>query len=86
MAAESFSIGEIFNIGGGSRISVNGLIEIIEEKIGKEAKVKYIEKQKGDVRDTLADVNKAKAELSWTPEMEIKEGLKNFVEWWKAEE
>ena len=58
LAAESNSVGEVFNIGGGSRVSVNDLIEMMEDIIGKKAKVKYIEKQKGDVRDTLADVSK----------------------------
>ena len=50
LAAESNSVGETFNIGGGSRISVNDLIKIIARTIGKKAKVKYIEKQKGDVK------------------------------------
>ena len=84
LAAENNIIGEVFNIGGGSRISVNALIEEIEKIVGKEAKIKYIEKQKGDVRDTLADVSKAKKELKWMPKVEIEEGLKRFVDWWKV--
>jgi UDP-glucose 4-epimerase len=85
LAAESFSIGEIFNIGGGSRISVNRLIEIIKEKVGKEAKIKYIKKQKGDVRDTLADVNKARAMLNWQPKIDIHRGLSNYILWYPNE-
>ena len=85
LAAESDSVGEIFNIGGGSRISVNVLINEIEKIVGKKAKIKYIEKQKGDVRDTLADVSKAKKELGWMPKVKIEEGLKRFVDWWKTE-
>ena len=68
LAAESDSVGEIFNIGGGSRISVNVLINEIEKITGKKAKIKYTEKQKGDVRDTLADVCK---------EESIRLGIKN---------
>ena len=86
LAAKGDIAGEVFNIGGGSRISVNGLIKMMEDLIGKEAKVKYTEKQKGDVRDTWADVNKARKELGWKPKEEIKEGLKKFVEWWKMKE
>jgi UDP-glucose 4-epimerase len=85
LAAECDSVGEVFNIGGGSRISVSGLIEEIENIMGKNAKIKYVEKQKGDVRDTLADVNKARKELGWKPKVEIEEGLRKFVEWWKEE-
>ena len=80
-AAESDIVGEIFNIGGGSRISVNALIEEIEKLVGKEAKIKYIEKQKGDVRDTLADVSKAKEKLRWKPKANIEEGLKRYINW-----
>ncbi|MCK4735480.1 MAG: GDP-mannose 4,6-dehydratase [Methanophagales archaeon] len=86
LAAKSDSVGETFNIGGGSRISVNDLIKKIVRTIGKKANIKYVEKQKGDVRDTFADVSKAKKELGWMPKVEIEEGLKRFVDWWKVEE
>ena len=84
LAAESDSVGSVFNIGGGSRISVNELIKIMENIIGTKVKIKTIEKQKGDVRNTWADVNKAKADLGWTSKVEIEEGLKRFVDWWKV--
>ena len=62
---------------------MNDLIGMMEDIIGEKAKVKYIEKQKGDVRDTLADVSKAKKELAWKPKVGIEEGLRKFVEWWE---
>ena len=80
MAANNDVAGEVFNVGGGSRISVNELIEEIEDIIGEKANIKYVDKQKGDVRDTLADVSKANKQLHWTPKV-ISDGLKNFVEW-----
>jgi len=79
LAAENDLVGEVFNIGGGSRISVNGLITMIEDTTEKKAKIEYIEKQKGDVRDTLADVSKAEEMLKWNPGVNIKEGVKRFV-------
>ena len=79
LAAGSDSVGEVFNIGGGSRISVNELIGIMEKTIGG-AKVKYVETQKGDVKDTLADTSKAKGLLDWNPKINISEGLKRYVE------
>jgi len=79
LAAENDLVGEVFNIGGGSRISVNGLITMIEDTTEKKAKIEYIEKQKGDVRDTLADVSKAEEMLNWNPGVNIKEGVKRFV-------
>ena len=85
LAAKSSVVGEVFNIGGGSRISVNDLIKLMADVLEKKAKIKNIEKQKGDVGDTLADVSKAKKELRWKPKVKIEEGLKKFVEWWKEE-
>ena len=61
------------------------MIKLLEEIIGKEARIKYIEKQKGDVWDTLADTTKISDELNWEPEVKIEEGLKRFVEWYKKQ-
>ena len=81
LAAENDLVGEVFNVGGGSRVSVNALIEEIYKLVGKKAKMKYIEKQKGDVNNTLADVIKAKKELDWKPETDIYKGLRKYIEW-----
>jgi len=83
LAAESKSKvnGEVFNIGGGSRISVKGLIELIESTTGKIAKVTYFDKQKGDVRHTYADISKAKHNLGYKPEVTIEDGIKKYVDW-----
>ena len=83
LSARGNVVGEVFNIGGGSRIHVNELIEKIEELVDKKADIKYIEKQKGDVRDTWADVSKAKEILHWVPKVNINSGLERFIEWYK---
>ncbi len=85
LAANSEIEGGVFNVGGGSRISVNELINEIEKIVGNKARVKYVEKQKGDVKNTWADVSKAEAILNWKPKIKIEEGLKRFVEWIKLE-
>ncbi|KAF5414892.1 MAG: UDP-glucose 4-epimerase [Candidatus Methanogaster sp.] len=82
LAAMSGSQGEVFNVGGGTRISVNVLLEIMENVTGRRAFVKYIEKQKGDVKDTLADAGKI-GKLGWKPRVGIKEGVRRFVEWYE---
>ena len=79
LATKTDIIGEVFNIGGGSRISVNGLIHWIKGMIGKKANIKYIDTQKGDVRDTLADVSKAEKELGWKAKVEIEKGLEEVI-------
>jgi len=81
LAAKSDAEGEVYNIGGGSRISVNQVINVIEKVTGREARVKYVGEQKGDVRDTYADISKAQTELGYKPEVGIEGGLSRFVEW-----
>ena len=82
MSALSDIQGEVFNVGGGTRISVNELIKTIEKVTGKKAIVRYIEKQKGDVADTLAAADKIE-KIGWEPKVEIQEGIENFVKWYR---
>jgi len=82
-AAYSPITGESFNIGGGSRITVNELIRIIEEKCGKKGSIIYGDQQKGDVTDTLADISITLTKLGWTPHISVREGIRSFVDWYK---
>jgi UDP-glucose 4-epimerase len=81
LVAESKLTGEVFNVAGGSRISVNELIDLMKNSTGREANIKNIETQKGDVKDTHADVKKAREILGWKPTIKINEGLKNYLDW-----
>lgn len=83
LAARSRAMGEVFNIGGGSRISINDLVKMIEDIVGRRLKIKYEEKQKGDVRSTWADISKAKEGMGWEPKVAIREGLRRFMDWFK---
>ena len=82
-AAKSDANGEIFNVGGGNTISVIDLIRLIEKNTGELANIRYIEKQKGDVRDTLADVTKIRNIFNWSAKTDIKTGIKRYIEWYK---
>ena len=79
LAANSDVVGEVLNIGGGGRVSVNELITIIEKITGKRAKLEYVESQMGDAKDTLADISKAKEILNWEPRVKIEQGLECCV-------
>ena len=83
LAFQKASPGEVFNIGGGSRITLNEVIEIIKEMTGVNFEVRYKDVQKGDVRHTSADMTKAKQELGYNPLVSIKEGLKTEYGWIK---
>jgi len=84
LAAKGTIEGEVFNVGGGSRISVNDLVKLMENIIEKKAKVKYIENQKGDVKDTLADITKTTKILKWAPKINIEKGLRRQIKWMKS--
>jgi UDP-glucose 4-epimerase len=83
LALEKALPGEVFNIGGGSRVTLNEVIEIIKEIAGRELKREHQAMQKGDVRHTMADMTKAKEKLGYKPKVSIQDGLKTEYEWIK---
>jgi UDP-glucuronate 4-epimerase len=73
---------EIINIGGGKNpISLNVIIEWIEEHLGKKAKIDYKAFHKADLKTTWADISKAKRLLDWTPEVSVEDGIARTVHW-----
>lgn len=84
-AAESDrAIGRVFNIGGGSRVTVNAVLEIISELLGRRVSVRHIENQKGDVRHTLSDTSEAREVLGYSPRVSLREGLAHQIEWMRS--
>jgi nucleoside-diphosphate-sugar epimerase len=75
--------GEVFNLGGGSRVSVREVISILEEITGRKARIRYTPRQKGDSRHTFADIKKAQELLDYHPCFTIIDGLRKQVEWVK---
>jgi UDP-glucuronate 4-epimerase len=71
--------GEVFNIGGGSRISLLKVVEMMGRIMGIKPSVQHQEPQKGDVRDTWADVSKARDHLGYQPTTGIEEGLEKMI-------
>ena len=82
--AQRETTGEIINIGGGAQVTINETLRILEEITKKKAKVKYIEKQKGDMLHTSADISKAKRLLNYQPKVGLREGLGKEVAWFKG--
>jgi len=76
---------EIYNLGESQTTSLNELIHLIEEAFGKKANIEMLEPQPGDVSITYADISKAERKLGYHPKIKIEEGIKRFVEWYKAQ-
>jgi nucleoside-diphosphate-sugar epimerase len=72
--------GNICNVGCGERITLNGLIHLLEEITGIKADVNYADSKRGDVRHSLADVTLAWRVLGYEPKVMVKEGLRRTVE------
>lgn len=79
LALEASAAGEVFNIGGGTTITLLDAIGVCEEVVGKRAILKIQSVEKGDVRQTLADVTRAKQYLGYQPRVRLREGLE--AEW-----
>jgi UDP-glucose 4-epimerase len=80
-AAERGSGGGIYNIGGGSRVSINRVLETITDISGRAVRVRREGRQKGDVRHTAADASRARADLGFEPRVPLEEGLRRQWEW-----
>jgi nucleoside-diphosphate-sugar epimerase len=80
-AAESEATGTVYNLGGGSRTTVNEVIETIGRLVGREPRVDRRETQLGDVRHTSADTGAARSEIAFAPSVTLAEGLERQVAW-----
>jgi len=78
-AADGQVVNETFNIGGGVTATMNEMIRILEEIIGKKAIVKYTKSWKGDARHTYPDISKAERLLNYKPKVGLEEGLIEVV-------
>jgi nucleoside-diphosphate-sugar epimerase len=76
---------EIINLGGHEVITINDLVTLIEDVIGKKATVEYGPAVLADMRSNWADVNKAKELLGWEPQVNLREGVERLYEWYMAE-
>jgi UDP-glucuronate 4-epimerase len=74
-------IGQVFNVGGGSQVAVNGALAVIAQLAGRELDVRYAGHRTGDVNDTGADTSRARAKLGFTPAVSFEDGLRAQFEW-----
>jgi nucleoside-diphosphate-sugar epimerase len=73
--------GTVFNIGGGSRVSLNHVIDVIAKVTDRTVDARYGETQKGDVMHTYADISAAGAGLGYRPAVALEDGIAREAEW-----
>jgi UDP-glucose 4-epimerase len=75
--------GRVYNIGGGSRVSVNEVLRLVEQIVGCPVTINRQPPQAGDMRDTFADTSLARADLGFEPRTSLAEGLAAEYAWLK---
>jgi nucleoside-diphosphate-sugar epimerase len=73
--------GAVNNIGGGSRVTINHVLELVAEIAGRSLDIRREAAQKGDMRDTFADTSRAQADLGFAPAATLASGLAAEYQW-----
>jgi UDP-glucose 4-epimerase len=76
--------GRVYNIGGGARVSLREVFDLIARVSGRTVTIDCQGPQKGDMRDTYADTSRAQADLGFKPSVTLEEGLRAMWQWMEA--
>ncbi|EOH78944.1 NAD-dependent epimerase/dehydratase family protein [Enterococcus malodoratus] len=79
VASEEDALGKQFNVGTGSAITLNELIEVIDEALGVRLSVKNESEREGDIKDSVADISRLKG-LGYKSNFSVQEGMKKYLE------
>lgn len=84
-AGSSSADGEVLNIGGGSSVTVNQIVQKIKDHFPGAPDPIYSGVQQGDVDHTLSDNSKAGRLLGWKPAVPFDDGLRSFIDWYRSD-
>lgn len=79
LAAEDESTGTVYNVGSGNQISINELVEYINDILGTQVEPVYDDPRQGDVRHSVADLDRIRNELGYSPTVNFKDGLEQTI-------
>jgi nucleoside-diphosphate-sugar epimerase len=82
-AATASVIGQVFNLGGGSRVTVNRVLATLEDISQMKVRRQVLPEAPGDPRHTGASINLARERLGWEPRVSLREGLANQWRWFQ---
>ncbi len=85
LAGESETVNGAFNLGSGNSITINTLVRLLEEASGLKADYVYAPRRPGEVLHSLADIRAIGDALGFRPEVEMGEGLRDYVAWMRTE-
>jgi nucleoside-diphosphate-sugar epimerase len=77
--------GESINVATGGRISLNELLRVMQQIVGTSLQPVYAEARQGDVKDSQADISKARTRLGYEPTVDLEEGLRRTLDWFRRD-
>ncbi len=77
--------GEAINVATGGRISLNELLRVMKGIVGSSMQPLYQDARTGDVKDSQADISKARALLGYEPHVGLEEGLRHTLDWFRRD-
>ena len=85
-APASQAAGKVFNIATGRRITLNETFKVLQGLTAYSGEPSYRPEREGDIKHSLADISKAEKALAYKPGVDIEEGLRRTVEWYREHE
>jgi UDP-glucose 4-epimerase len=79
-STESKLEGEVFNVGSGEPTSISVLAKAVLELTGKDLEIRYEKARAGDIKDSYADISKARSLLGYEPRVSLKDGLRDLID------
>ncbi len=80
IATSDKSRGQVYNVGTGSRITLNDLVKLSQEITGKKISIKFDKEREGDIRDSISDISKLR-NIGYEPNVDLALGMKKYLEY-----
>jgi UDP-glucose 4-epimerase len=80
-AGDTRTRSRVFNVGGGSRRALRDILDVMQEILGRKARIRYLDRERGDVPRTHADITRIREEFGYNPGTSLEEGLLREARW-----
>lgn len=79
------AVGRVINVANGQRVTLNELLAVLKDLTGRhDVTAEYLDPRVGDVRHSLADISMARELLGYESKVDLREGLRRTIDWWKS--
>jgi UDP-glucuronate 4-epimerase len=79
------AVGRTYNVGGSSRVGLADALALLEEFLGRPLEIRHADRERGDAKDTAADIARARSDLGYTPSTDFPTGLRAEFDWMASE-